>query len=80
MCLVVSSKGSKLESAPNVYLKCKVLDFVDSFKYLGHWINSKFTKDKDIKHKIRSLSVRGNILLRKFGVCTGMLCYLFKTF
>ena len=61
--------------------KGKILDYVDSFKYLGHWINSKFTDDEDIRREIRSLAVRGNILLRKFGFCSvDIKCYLFKTF
>ena len=81
VCLVVPPKGCKLDSAPKVYLKGKILDYVDSFKYLGHWINSKFTDDEDIRREIRSLAVRGNILLRKFGFCSvDIKCYLFKTF
>ena len=49
VCLVVPPKGCKLVSAPNVYLRGKIPGYVDSFRYLGHWINSEFTDDEDIK-------------------------------
>ena len=51
------------------YLKGKVMGYVNNFKYLGHWINSKFTDDEDIRREIRFLSVRGNILPRESGFC-----------
>ena len=61
MYLVISPKGSKLDQVPNVYLKRKVLQYVDSFKYLGHLICGQFMDDDDIKRELRSLSVTGNI-------------------
>ena len=67
VCLVVPPKGCKLDSAPNVYLEGKALDYVDSSKYVRHGINSKLTDGADIKREIRSLSVRSNILQRKFA-------------
>ena len=81
VCLLISPKGCKLDQIPNVYLKGKVLEYVDSFKYLGHLICGNFMDDDDIKRELRSLSVRGNILIRKFGCCSMYVkCYLFKTF
>ena len=70
VCLVSSPKGCKLCQVPNVYLKGKGLENVDSFKYQGHLICGNFMDDDDIKRELSSLSVRGNILIRKFGYCS----------
>ena len=66
---------------PNVYLDGMVLEYVESFKYLGHIIKNDLTDDDAILRKVRSLSVRGNILIRNFSFCCfDVLCRLFTTF
>ena len=57
------------------------MEYVENFEYLGRIINNHLIDDDDILWEVRSLSVRGNILIRKFSFCTfDVLCYLFKTF
>jgi hypothetical protein len=43
---------------------------VDSFKYLGHWITEDLKDNQDIERERRSLSVRCNMLARRFAKCT----------
>jgi len=46
-----------------------VLQFVNEFRYLGHVVNYNFSDD-DIKREIRNLSMRSNILIRRYGKCS----------
>ena len=39
-------------------------------KYLGHFICSDLTDDTDILRQRRCLSIQGNVLLRKFHMCS----------
>ena len=39
-------------------------------KYLGHFISNTLRDDKDILRQCRQLYVRGNMLLRKFYMCS----------
>ena len=62
------------------FLDGVVLEYVESFKSLGHIIKNDFTDD-NISREVRSLSVRGNILIRNFSFCCfDVLCRLFTTF
>ena len=60
-------KGSHL---PNVYLNGEVILQVDSVKYLGHHISNDLHDDLDIRRQCRAINVRGNILFRKFHMCS----------
>ena len=81
MYLVVPPSNGKYESVRNMYLEGKVLDHVDSFRYLVSLVDIKITDDEDIKWELRSLSVRDNVLLMKFGFyCVDGKCYLLKNF
>jgi len=55
---------------PPLTLNGACLNYVSEFKYLGHVINNKLSDDEDVKREIRSLFVRTNILLRRFGKCS----------
>jgi len=46
------------------------LEYVESFKYLGHIIKSKLLDDDDIQREIRNLFIRTNILIRRFKKCS----------
>ena len=79
VCMVIPSKGVKWWSPPNFYLDGVVLEYVESFIYLGHFIKNDLTDDDDLLREVRSLSVRGNILIMKFSFCTFIvMCCLFK--
>ena len=60
-------KGAHL---PNVYLNGDQVKQVDSVKYLGHFLTSELSDDIDIRRQCLVLNVRGNILSRKFHMCS----------
>ena len=43
---------------------------VDSVKYLGHFLTCELSDDIDIRRQCCVLNVRGNILSRKFHMCS----------
>ena len=54
---------------------------VASYKYLGHYITDDNSDDDDINRQCRTLFVQGNIILRKFNMCTlGLKLTLFRTY
>jgi len=62
-------------------LSGSLLQFVKSFKYLGHIISDTLYDDDDIKREIRSMFTRANILVRRFGKCSLAVKHiLFKTY
>lgn len=46
------------------------LNQVTHFKYLGHWVTEDFKDDMDVERERRALSVRCNMLARRFARCT----------
>ena len=57
------------------------IQFVKTFKYLGHIINNSLNDDEDISREIRNTFARTNTLLRKFSKCsTEVKSILFKSF
>ena len=80
-CMRLLNNGRNDEAPPNIYLNGRTLEYVKQFKYLGHIITEDFMDDEDIKREMRSLSIRGNILLRKFHSCDiAVKKELFRTF
>ena len=56
---------------PPLYtLNGEVIKEVDSVRYLGHIISSNGKDDKDIMRQCQQLYARGNVLLRKFHMCS----------
>ena len=55
---------------PNFKLNGIILHVVASYKYIGHWITDDLSDDEDIHRQRRTLIVQGNIILRKFNMCT----------
>ena len=48
-----------------------IIQYVDSFKYLGHhYIVSDLSDDTDILREIRNMFFRTNILIRRFSNCS----------
>ena len=64
------SKTLKCAYLPNVYLNGEVILQVDSVKYLGHHLTNYLHDDLDIRKQCRAINVRGNILFRKFHMCS----------
>jgi len=46
------------------------LQYVKTFKYLGHIITDTFSDDDDIYREIRNMFIRTNILTRRFAKCS----------
>ena len=56
------------------------LPFTDKVKYLGHIVTKDLTDDADIQRQNRVLFSQGNVLLRKFHMCsTDVKLTLFRT-
>ena len=65
----------------NFKLNGMILHVVASYKYLGHYITDDLSDDDDINRKRRTLFVQGNIILRKFNMCSlGVKLTLFRTY
>ncbi|XP_047997279.1 uncharacterized protein LOC125234903 [Leguminivora glycinivorella] len=54
----------------DVFLNGLPVRRVQQFKYLGHILTDDLKDDKDIERERRALSVRCNMLARKFGRCS----------
>ncbi|CAK1598235.1 unnamed protein product [Parnassius mnemosyne] len=66
---------------PPVVLDGVPLKLVDSFKYLGHIVTADLRDDEDIERERRALTVRANMLARRFTRCTDTVkITLFKAF
>ena len=55
---------------PELCANGEKLQYVNSFKYLGHIISSNNCDDTDIQREITNMFIRTNILTRKFHKCT----------
>ena len=81
VCMYIPSKGHRCLEPPAIYLNNDKLCYVQLFSYLGHVITPDMSDDEDIKREIRSLSARGNTLIRTFKFCTDEVkLNLFKTY
>jgi len=66
---------------PEFHANGEKLQFVNSFKYLGHIISSNNIDDSDIQREITNMFIRTNILTRKFNKCTvAVKTVLFKSY
>ena len=80
---ILISRGKHLKNVCHLAFKLHGEDIkgVKSVKYLGHIICSDSKDDKDIMRQCRQLYARGNVLLRKFYMCTNdVKIKLFSTF
>ena len=79
----MSFRAGNLKDAhlPLYTLNGEVLCDSACVKYLGHFICSDLTDDTDILKQRRCLSIQGNVLLRKFRLCSiGVRLALFRSF
>ena len=68
--LIYRSMTLKGCTIPNFNLNGMILHVVASYKYLGHYITDDLSDDDDINRQRRTLFVQGNIILRKFNMCS----------
>ena len=81
VCMAISPRGINLDSMPKIKLGECELAYVDTFKYLGHYITSDFKDNMDIAREVRSLYCRGNTLVRKFNFLNHEIkCSLFRSY
>ena len=74
----ITMKGCTIS---NFKLNGMILYVVASYKYLGHYITDDLSDDDDINRQRRTLFVQGNIILRKFNMCSlGVKLTLFRTY
>ena len=69
-CMFFLSKNLTKSNLPELYLNNESLKMCSSFKYLGHIICHDLSDNKDIERQRRKLYEQGNIMLRKFAMCT----------
>jgi hypothetical protein len=84
VCMVFfPSNLSKIvaKSFPQFHVGLVTLQFVSSFKYLGHRISANGSDDDDIQREICNMFMRVNVLIRRFCKCSvAVKCVLFKSF
>ena len=81
VCTRIVPKQFGMLHVPDVQLNGTNLCWVDSYKYLGIFIDSSFKDDHDIRRQIRAMYARGNMLVSKFRKCTPEVkVQLFKTY
>ncbi|XP_022832297.1 uncharacterized protein LOC111360568 [Spodoptera litura] len=80
--MVFEAVGARCPSSvPQVKLNGIHLARVDSFKYLGHILTTDLRDHADMERERRALSVRANMLARRFAQCSrGVKVALFKAY
>lgn len=69
--IIIFKAGTKCPTfVPPVRLNGIPLVRVHQFKYLGHLVTEDLKDDADMERERRALSVRGNMLARRFARCT----------
>ncbi|XP_063367137.1 uncharacterized protein LOC134655628 [Cydia amplana] len=79
--LLVFKSGTKTYTIPPITLSRSPLQTVQEFKYLSHWVTDTLKDDVDLERERRALSIRGNMLARRFARCSHEVkIALFKTY
>lgn len=69
-CMVFQGGQTKVTEMPPLFLNGTPLERVDRFKYLGHVVTPCLRDDADIERERRALSVRANMVIRRFARCS----------
>lgn len=69
-CMVFQGGPRKVTEMPPLLLNGTSLARVEEFKYLGHLITPDLKDDADIERERRALSVRANMVVRRFARCS----------
>lgn len=79
--LVFEAGTKRPQSVPPIQLYGVPLVRVEQFKYLGHLITTDLKDNADIERERRALSIRANMLARRFARCSiEVKLILFKAF
>jgi hypothetical protein len=79
--MLVRSSLLKDTKIPPFKLNNMFINDTTCTKYLGHFIHSSFSDNRDISRQTHLLYTQGNTLLRKFHMCyLNVKCTLFKTY
>ncbi|XP_045764957.1 uncharacterized protein LOC123867125 [Maniola jurtina] len=68
--MLIFKAGKGPETVPPVFLNGSSVRVVKSFKYLGHILTNDIKDDKDMERERRALSVRANMIARRFARCS----------
>ena len=81
VCMYMKSSKFNLRVVPRIYLNGNVLQYVNTYKYLGCILSNDLKDDNDIKKTIRGIYARSNMLIRRFYNCSSSVKkLLFKTY
>lgn len=69
-CMVFRARGEHPDTMPSIRLNDSNLKRVEQFKYLGHIVTSDLRDDADLERERRALSVRANMIARRFARCS----------
>lgn len=79
--LIFRNMFMKNVASPLFSISGKNISEVSHVKYLGHYISNDLKDDKDIMRQCRQLYAQGNMLIRKFYMCSNQVkTTLFRTF
>lgn len=79
--IVFGPGGKSPALVPPIILNGNVLRRVKTFRYLGHLVTENLRDEEDIERERRALTVRANMLVRRFARCSKEVkISLFKSF
>ena len=70
LCMIFRPKPFSNTNVENLKLGDTTFKFDKEVVYLDHHICDNLKDDWDIKRLLRKLNTVGNVILRKFGMCT----------
>ncbi|KAJ2937484.1 hypothetical protein O0L34_g17527 [Tuta absoluta] len=70
VCIAFTDDGKKRASALPVCLAGTPLEWVYSFRYLGHLVCHNLRDSQDLERERRALCVRANMIARRFSKCS----------
>jgi hypothetical protein len=70
VCMAFLPKRLVNCNIPTMLFNGKALDWVDEHKYLGFYMTSNRSDEKDMTRQLRSIYARGNVLVRNFHHCS----------
>ena len=79
--MIIRTSNDRRTNFPEFRLCGEVLKVCSETKYLGHFFSDDIRDDRDVLRQCRKLYAQGNMLLRKFHMCTpDVKVSLFRTY
>ena len=69
-CMIFRPKGFNGDICTSIFINDDMVPVVTHTKYLGHIISNTLSDHLDIQRQVKQLYIQGNILLRKFYMCS----------